>query len=327
VPIQVTCRSCHGTFNAPDSAAGKRAKCPKCGNVIEIPSAVPAEEIYEAEESPPQPSDDEEFEVEPPPTVSAEDRKPCPTCGEMIARAAVKCRFCGEVLDKSMMRVLGDAGDVRDPAWQKVRSGLATLYYCTMVIVVAMIVLAVGSVIVGAGAGGGPNDAPPAVLFVMMGLVGLVILGAAIGALVGQVRCTKVPENSGARGFANGAVICTVANVLAAVVGTAVNVQAIASIGNLLAVIGSVLFILFIRRSAAYLGNNDLSASAGTFLFFGASVVVGAFMLGMVAMILKIPAILGIVGLAAIAGLVSFVWYLRLIKSLMDTIDQRLAAM
>ena len=128
MPIQVTCRSCRGTFNAPDSAAGKRAKCPKCGNVIEIPLAVPADEIYEAEEAPPRPSDDEEFEVEPPPTVSAEDRKPCPACGEMIARAAVKCRFCGEVLDKSMMRVLGDPGDVRDPAWQKVRSIPLTLF-------------------------------------------------------------------------------------------------------------------------------------------------------------------------------------------------------
>jgi len=27
------------------------------------------------------------------------DRKPCPVCGEQIAAAARKCRFCGEVFD------------------------------------------------------------------------------------------------------------------------------------------------------------------------------------------------------------------------------------
>ena len=100
MPIQVTCPSCSGAFKAPDSAAGKKAKCPKCGGVIQIPAAVPAEEVYEAEEAAPRPFDDDDFEVEPPASLpAADDRKPCPMCGEMIARDAVKCRYCGEIFD------------------------------------------------------------------------------------------------------------------------------------------------------------------------------------------------------------------------------------
>lgn len=102
MPIQVTCSACHSSFNAPDSAAGKRAKCPKCGGVIEIPQPKPAgleDEILEAEPAAPRPFSDEDF-AEPAPSVPVgDDRKPCPMCGEMIQKDAVKCRYCGEIFD------------------------------------------------------------------------------------------------------------------------------------------------------------------------------------------------------------------------------------
>jgi DNA-directed RNA polymerase subunit M/transcription elongation factor TFIIS len=100
VPIQVTCPSCQGMFNAPDTAAGKRAKCPKCGGVIEIPTPAVGDEVFDAEEEVRSPFTDEDFDVEPPPQLPAgDDRKPCPMCGEMIQKDAVKCRYCGEVFD------------------------------------------------------------------------------------------------------------------------------------------------------------------------------------------------------------------------------------
>jgi predicted RNA-binding Zn-ribbon protein involved in translation (DUF1610 family) len=100
VAIQVTCAACQRSFNAPDSGAGKRAKCPKCGSPIDIPSPAAAEEILEAEPDPVSPFTDEDFEVEPPTALPEQDnRKPCPMCGEMIQRTAVKCRHCGEIFD------------------------------------------------------------------------------------------------------------------------------------------------------------------------------------------------------------------------------------
>jgi hypothetical protein len=88
-------------FNAPDAAAGKKAKCPKCGGVIVIPTpGVAEEEILEAEPEPVAGFSDEDFEVEPPAERPAvDDRKPCPMCGEMIQKDAVKCRYCGEIFD------------------------------------------------------------------------------------------------------------------------------------------------------------------------------------------------------------------------------------
>jgi len=79
--------------------------------VIEIPLEEAIEEVYEAEEQPAQPFDDDEFEVQPPSGQSAQgDRQPCPMCGEMILKDAIKCRFCGEVFDQTLAKTVGLRG-------------------------------------------------------------------------------------------------------------------------------------------------------------------------------------------------------------------------
>ncbi len=52
MPIRVLCPSCSSTVNAPDSAAGKRAKCPKCQAVMLLPEAEPAEEEFDVVDEP-----------------------------------------------------------------------------------------------------------------------------------------------------------------------------------------------------------------------------------------------------------------------------------
>lgn len=37
MPIRVSCPGCSKSFTAPESAAGKRGKCPKCGTRVEVP--------------------------------------------------------------------------------------------------------------------------------------------------------------------------------------------------------------------------------------------------------------------------------------------------
>ena len=128
MPIQVTCPSCQTTLKTADSSAGKRAKCPKCGGIIEIPAATPApaaddEYALEAEPNPLAGFSDEELSSGPA-APAANDRKPCPACGEMIMRDAVKCRFCGEVFDpvlkkkeqKALKAADGD-GDLSTGEW------------------------------------------------------------------------------------------------------------------------------------------------------------------------------------------------------------------
>jgi TM2 domain-containing membrane protein YozV len=42
MPIIVTCPSCSTTLKAPDAAAGKKVKCPKCTSPITVPAPAPA---------------------------------------------------------------------------------------------------------------------------------------------------------------------------------------------------------------------------------------------------------------------------------------------
>ena len=95
--ISVDCQNCGKTLKAKDSAAGKTAKCPGCGEPIQIPEI---SEVYDAEDdfgSTAGTGDDL-------PMSSGRDQKPCPQCGEMIAGVAKKCRFCGEIFDAELKK-------------------------------------------------------------------------------------------------------------------------------------------------------------------------------------------------------------------------------
>lgn len=111
MPISVNCE-CGKSLRAPDSLAGKKAKCPQCGAVVSLPAAVVNAELDDAPPLPPKKKSaavkprDEEFDdsAESDAESSADERKPCPLCGEMIVASAAKCRFCGEVFDSSLDR-------------------------------------------------------------------------------------------------------------------------------------------------------------------------------------------------------------------------------
>jgi hypothetical protein len=287
--------------------------------VIQIPTQAVAG-VFDAEPVPEGSHD--EFSVDAPPSGAAsEERKKCPMCGELIAAKAIKCRFCGEVLDASMRGMIASAGDTSDPRWRRVRSGLATLYYSIATIVIAAILMGIGAAIGAAIAGPGGNDVP-AVTIIIFIVCGLIIFGAAIGALVGQVMCVNVPEASGAKGFIIGAIICMAANLLFSFVGALF--PPLSALGSLASLVGYVLFILFIRQSAAYLGDQPLASSAIRFLIFGVVFIFGLIALGVIAGVGGEEVLLAVLGLSAIVGgIVALVWYLRLIRSLMATIDRR----
>ena len=99
MPIKVTCGGCGATLSTPDSSAGKRAKCPKCGSIIEIPSADDGDDALDPLASPLDGLSESEMTSG---EVQQDDRKPCPACGEMIMRGAMKCRFCGEIFDPTL---------------------------------------------------------------------------------------------------------------------------------------------------------------------------------------------------------------------------------
>ena len=106
--ISVNCPECGKTLKARESAAGKKAKCPSCGGAIQIPDvveAVDAESVDDGGGAGFDNFDDLAGMEASGSTVEREpDRRPCPACGEMIAEKAAKCRFCGEVFDKTLRK-------------------------------------------------------------------------------------------------------------------------------------------------------------------------------------------------------------------------------
>ena len=95
--IRVECEACGKVLNARDEAAGKKAKCPDCGNVLQIPD----QDVVDAE------TDDQDAYG----SASSYDdgneldnKRPCPACGEEIKKKAAKCRFCGEMFDANLKR-------------------------------------------------------------------------------------------------------------------------------------------------------------------------------------------------------------------------------
>lgn len=132
--IPVVCPSCSHHLSAPDSAAGRKAKCSKCGGVVMIPgvpakqsSALPAKQTS----APPANVRQQVPAVAKPTlpvraTAIVEQTRPlaidlrvqhalvpsapaptpatkeCPFCGEQVLTVAKKCKHCGEILDVAL---------------------------------------------------------------------------------------------------------------------------------------------------------------------------------------------------------------------------------
>jgi hypothetical protein len=60
MPISMKCPQCGKKLNAPDSAAGKRARCPHCKTIVTLPEAAapPPDELLDAEPMQEQPQDE-----------------------------------------------------------------------------------------------------------------------------------------------------------------------------------------------------------------------------------------------------------------------------
>src|SRR5262245_573771 len=45
MPIIISCPGCPTKLSAPDGAAGKHVRCPKCGAITPVPAFIPVEEV------------------------------------------------------------------------------------------------------------------------------------------------------------------------------------------------------------------------------------------------------------------------------------------
>ena len=108
--IKATCGQCQASFKAPDKLAGKKVKCPKCGQGLTIPAVAAA--ATAARRAPkgldPMEALLDEANVKAPTTGPI-----CPDCGMPIAPGAKICIDCGYNLEteRRMKTISGDDED------------------------------------------------------------------------------------------------------------------------------------------------------------------------------------------------------------------------
>ncbi len=127
--IHFHCPNCSKKVTVADEHAGKRGKCPKCQQVVIIPSLKKEEPspLHEALSDQRRKGDYGVTEL----------TKPCPFCSELILDAASKCKHCGEWLGAERMVRKTTAGRaIKDKSsrrlFTKKRVGLA-LFLCVVI--------------------------------------------------------------------------------------------------------------------------------------------------------------------------------------------------
>ncbi|QDV87543.1 hypothetical protein [Planctomycetes bacterium TBK1r] len=202
-------------------------------------------------------------------------------------------------------------------AMSRVATGLSLVYWGIALIMISIIGTGVMVPLLMRGSG----VATIGVLALMLGLG--MMLGVFLG-LVGRICCLTIPEESRARGL----IYAAVAFDLAAIVGGALSYILVIPywpqrLGNLLSLIATVLFVLFLKRVSAYIRRPDLEGDAKSLVVMGAVVFVLA-----IAVAVAVAFIGSIAGLAGVVVLVIMILmllrYVRLLSNLRKAILGRL---
>lgn len=105
--IKFSCK-CGKHLKAPESAAGRRSRCPRCGDPVVVPSPEKTVPLPERDLDMPPDSGTRELEIpggggaargDPGRSEPRREGRECPYCGEEILKVARKCKHCGEFFD------------------------------------------------------------------------------------------------------------------------------------------------------------------------------------------------------------------------------------
>jgi len=162
--IEFSCSHCNKVLKTSDDKAGRRAKCPQCGEPIDVPLSADVTisadgfDGFDEPDSGSPVSEENSFLADSP--VREEDsflsqgNTDCPMCGASVPAGAAKCQACGETLQASgrsghwQPRVI-NMGDVFSRSWELFKSNLgmclATCFLAFVIYIIGVIAVSVTS--------------------------------------------------------------------------------------------------------------------------------------------------------------------------------------
>ena len=120
--LRFSCPNCSTALNAPPAAVGKQLPCPKCNETVVVPAQEPTVDLLSVEYA--LASADPLGAVDPlmaevvknALVPSAAEWKQCPYCLQQVPAAALKCKHCGEFVEKPDKAVRGGVGAAKPKA-------------------------------------------------------------------------------------------------------------------------------------------------------------------------------------------------------------------
>ncbi len=184
-----------------------------------------------------------------------------------------------------------------------VHKGVSCVYYGLFLIVGSILVMFVG---------GGVMVASPAAGVVVLAAAPIMIIAGTILGLVGRIMCLSVPDDFSAAGVIYAAVICDVTVVLISAAGWIVDLpELVSSLSSLLTLASTILFLVFLKKIAAYIDDNTSERRAGNVL----NLLIATFVVVIVGVFL--PPLLIVAVLMVIVG---FIMYVLLLMGLMKSL-------
>jgi uncharacterized membrane protein len=166
--IEFSCSHCNKVLKTSDDKAGRRAKCPQCGEPIDVPQLADAaaDQGFEGfDEFNDHVPEEQSFLAAGPvreaDSFLAAENIECPMCGASVPAGAKKCQACGETLKASRRSGRGhweprviSVGEVFSRSWELFKSNLgiciSTSLLAGVIYFLCVIVTVVGLGIVGA---------------------------------------------------------------------------------------------------------------------------------------------------------------------------------
>ncbi len=184
-----------------------------------------------------------------------------------------------------------------------VHKGVSCVYYGLFLIVGSILVMFVG---------GGVMLASPVAGLVVLAAAPIMIIAGTILGLVGRIMCLSVPDDFSAVGVIYAAVICDVTVVLISAASWIVDLpELVSSLSGLLSLASTILFLVFLKKIAAYIDDNTSERRSGNVL----NLLIATFVVVIVGVFL--PPLLIVALLMVIVG---FIMYVLLLMGLMKSL-------